>query len=114
MVCKRLTACYYIAVDSYGRGFMLSGLERTKYIYLLNYDKDVLSVSEPILCKFSNGICYDVANINSINALSNIAFASIEAEYLKPNEENPTGVLIKKLYTYTLNYKVYPLEVKVH
>lgn len=56
-------------MDPFGRGFMLAGLEKSKYIYLIQYDNNQLSISEPIYVKSGNTICYDAVAICSMNNL---------------------------------------------
>jgi splicing factor 3B subunit 3 len=98
---RRIVPGQYIAVDPVGRSFMISAVEKQKFVYIMNRDLDnKLTISSPLEAHKSHTIVYDTCGVDVGH--ENPLYAVIESNYGDP-EEFDAGVVtgeVKKSLTY--------------
>lgn len=98
---RRIVPGQHIAVDPVGRSFMISAVEKQKFVYIMNRDQDnKLTISSPLEAHKSHTIVYDTCGVDVGH--ENPLYAVIETNY-GDAEEFDAGVVtgeIKKSLTY--------------
>lgn len=69
----------HIAVDPRGRAFMISAIEKQKFVYVLNRENDEIRIHSPIESHRSHSICMDCAALDVGN--DNAMFVCLEIDY---------------------------------
>ena len=87
--CRRIVPGQYLAADPLGRAIMIAGIEKQKFVYVMNRDSaNRLTISSPLEAHKSETILYSVVGVDV--GLENPVFAMIELEYTEADQD-PTG-----------------------
>jgi splicing factor 3B subunit 3 len=87
--CRRIVPGQYLAADPLGRAVMIAGIEKQKFVYIMNRDSaNRLTISSPLEAHKSDTILFSVVGIDV--GLENPVFAMIELEYTEADQD-PTG-----------------------
>lgn len=87
--CRRIVPGQYLAADPLGRAIMVAGIEKQKFVYVMNRDSaNRLTISSPLEAHKSETILYSVVGVDV--GLENPVFAMIELEYTEADQD-PTG-----------------------
>mmetsp|Transcript_5908 Transcript_5908/g.9597 ORF Transcript_5908/g.9597 Transcript_5908/m.9597 type:complete len:1230 (-) Transcript_5908:259-3948(-) len=84
--CRRITAGQYLAVDPRGRSILIAGVEKQKFVYVINRDSTTrLTISSPLEAHKSHTVLWTVAGID--NGFENPIFATLEVDYGGPDDD---------------------------
>ena len=103
--CRRIVPGQYLACDPKGRAIMIAGIEKQKYVYIMNRDSaNRLTISSPLEAHKSETILYAMCGVDV--GFNNPIFALIEMEYTEADQD-PSGQAAleteKKLTFYELD-----------
>ncbi len=103
--CRRIVPGQYMACDPKGRAFMISAVEKQKFVYILNRDSQAkLTISSPLEAHKSHTIIFDICGMDV--GYENPLFACIEADYGEVESKNSsinTGKITKHLTFYEMD-----------
>ncbi len=78
--CRRIVPGQYLAADPKGRACMIAGIEKQKFVYVLNRDSAAnLTISSPLEAHKSHTIVFSVCGLDC--GFDNPIFAAIELSY---------------------------------
>lgn len=78
--CRRIVPGQFIACDPKGRACMIAGVEKQKFVYVLNRDTAAnLTISSPLEAHKSHTLCFCVVGMDM--GFDNPCFAAIELDY---------------------------------
>lgn len=87
--CRRIVPGQYVASDPKGRALMIAGIEKQKFVYIMNRDSaNRLTISSPLEAHKSETVVFSICGIDV--GFDNPMFGMIELEY-KDADEDPTG-----------------------
>ena len=95
----------YLACDPKGRAFMLSAVEKNKFVYILNRENEKLSISSPLEAPKSHTIVFDIIGLDA--GYDNAMFAALEVDYGDWQDKDScvnTGEKIKFLTIYEMDF----------
>jgi splicing factor 3B subunit 3 len=69
----------YLAIDPKGRAFMISAVEKNKFVYILTRENERISISSPLEAPKSHTIVFDIVGLDA--GYDNALFAAIEVDY---------------------------------
>lgn len=102
---RRIVPGQYIASDPMGRAFMISAIEKQKFVYIMNRDNEnKLTISSPLDAHKSHTIIYDTCGVDVGH--ENPLFAVIESDYGDVDEFDAsviTGEIKKNLTFYEMD-----------
>jgi splicing factor 3B subunit 3 len=102
---RRIVPGQYISADPMGRAFMISAVEKQKFVYIMNRDSDnKLTISSPLEAHKSHTIIYDTCGVDVGH--DNPLFAVIESDYGEIDEFDAsviTGEIKKNLTFYEMD-----------
>ncbi|GBE87385.1 Pre-mRNA-splicing factor RSE1 [Sparassis crispa] len=98
---RRVVPGQYLATDPKGRCVMISALEKSKLVYVLNRDTTSnLTISSPLEAHKNMAIVHHIVGLDV--GFENPAFAVLEVDYAK-SDQDPTGEAfqnVEKMLTY--------------
>jgi splicing factor 3B subunit 3 len=77
--CRRITPGQYIAADPAGRAFMMSAVEKQKFVYTMNRVDGKPSISSPLEAHKGHTVTFATAGLD--NGVENPLFAALEVDY---------------------------------
>lgn len=78
--CRRIVPGQYIASDPKGRAVMVAGIEKQKFVYILNRDtNNRITISSPLEAHKNRTIIFEIAGVDV--GFENPQFAVLEADY---------------------------------
>lgn len=78
--CRRIVPGQFISCDPKGRACMIAGVEKQKFVYVLNRDNAAnLTISSPLEAHKSHTLCFSVVGMDM--GFDNPCFAAIELDY---------------------------------
>ena len=78
--CRRIVPGEYLAVDPKGRAIMIGAVEKQKFVYVLNRDKDTnLVISSPLEAHKANTVVHSIVGVDV--GFESPIFAAIEIDY---------------------------------
>ena len=87
--CRRIVPGQYLAADPRGRAIMIAGIEKQKFVYIMNRDAaNRLTISSPLEAHKSETIVFSICGVDV--GYDNPIFAMIELEYTEADQD-PTG-----------------------
>lgn len=103
--CRRIVPGQYLAIDPKGRAIMIAGIEKQKFVYVMNRDSaNRLTISSPLEAHKSETILFSVVGVDV--GFENPIFAMIELDYSEADQD-PTGEAVaatdKRLTYYELD-----------
>jgi splicing factor 3B subunit 3 len=103
--CRRIVPGQYLAADPKGRAIMIAGIEKQKFVYIMNRDSaNRLTISSPLEAHKSESILFSVVGVDV--GTENPIFAMIELDYSEADQD-PSGEAAaeaeKKLTYYELD-----------
>ena len=94
-----------ISTDPMGRAFMISAIEKQKFVYIMNRDSEnKLTISSPLETHKSHGIIFDTCGVDVGH--DNPLFATIEVDYGEIDEFDApviTGEIKKTIAFYEMD-----------
>lgn len=82
---RRIVPGQYISTDPMGRAFMLSAIEKQKFVYIMNRDSEnKLTISSPLDAHKSHAIVWDTCGVDVGH--ENPLFAVLESDYGEMDE----------------------------
>ncbi|KAJ3923468.1 CPSF A subunit region-domain-containing protein [Lentinula edodes] len=98
---RRIVPGQYLAVDPKGRSVMISAMEKSKLVYILNRDAAAnLTISSPLEAHKNGAIIHHIVGLDV--GFENPTFAALEVDYTE-SDQDPTGEAFKnaeKMLTY--------------
>ncbi|KAH8814685.1 CPSF A subunit region-domain-containing protein [Flagelloscypha sp. PMI_526] len=98
---RRIVPGQYLAVDPKGRSVMISAMEKSKLVYVLNRDASAnLTISSPLEAHKANAIIHHIVGLDV--GFENPMFAALEVDYTE-SDQDPTGEAFaqtEKMLTY--------------
>lgn len=98
---RRIVPGQYLAVDPKGRSVMISAMEKSKLVYILNRDAAAnLTISSPLEAHKNGAIIHHIIGLDV--GFENPTFAALEVDYTE-SDQDPTGEAFKnaeKMLTY--------------
>ncbi|KAI8974178.1 CPSF A subunit region-domain-containing protein [Trametes punicea] len=98
---RRIVPGQYLATDPKGRAVMISAMEKSKLVYILNRDAAAnLTISSPLEAHKNNAIIHHVVGLDV--GFENPMFAALEVDYTEADQDS-TGVAFnetEKMLTY--------------
>ncbi len=102
---RRIVPGQYISTDPMGRAFMISAIEKQKFVYIMNRDSEnKLTISSPLDAHKSHAIIWDTCGVDVGH--DNPLFAVIESDYGEIDEYDApviTGEMKKSLTFYEMD-----------
>eukprot|EP01038_Epipyxis_sp_PR26KG_P011576 gene11576-15501_t len=103
--CRRIVPGQYLAADPKGRSLLIAGVEKQKFVYVMNRDgAGKLTISSPLEAHKSETILFSVVGVDV--GFENPVYAMIELEYTEADQDS-SGVsaqeVEKKLTYYELD-----------
>lgn len=102
---RRIVPGQYISADPMGRAFMISAIEKQKFVYIMNRDSEnKLTISSPLDAHKSHTVVYDTCGVDVGH--ENPLFAVIESDYGEIDEFDAaviTGEVKKNLTFYEMD-----------
>lgn len=103
--CRRIVPGQYIAADPKGRAILIGGIEKQKFVYIMNRDSsNNLTISSPLEAHKNETILFSCVGVDM--GFDNPIFAMIELEYTEADQD-PSGEAAqeaeKKLTYYELD-----------
>jgi splicing factor 3B subunit 3 len=98
---RRIVPGQYISSDPMGRAFMISAVEKQKFVYIMNRDSEnKLTISSPLDAHKSHTVVYDTCGVDVGH--ENPLFAVLESDYGEIDEFDAAVITgeIKKNLTY--------------
>ena len=95
----------YLAIDPKGRAFMISAVEKNKFVYILTRENERISISSPLEAPKSHTIVFDIVGLDA--GYDNALFAAIEVDYGDWQDKDScqvTGQCIKFLTVYEMDF----------
>eukprot|EP01035_Chromulina_nebulosa_P023216 gene23216-30092_t len=87
--CRRIVPGQYLAADPKGRAILIAGIEKQKFVYVMNRDSsNKLTISSPLEAHKSETILFSVVGVDV--GFDNPVFAMIELEYSEEVEKKLT------------------------
>uniref|UniRef100_A0A7R9Z712 DNA damage-binding protein 1 n=1 Tax=Chlamydomonas euryale TaxID=1486919 RepID=A0A7R9Z712_9CHLO len=87
--CRRIVPGQFISCDPKGRACMIAGVEKQKFVYVLNRDNAAnLTISSPLEAHKSHTLCFSIVGMDM--GFDNPCFAAIELDYADVDQD-PTG-----------------------
>eukprot|EP00955_Chlamydomonas_euryale_P045486 353171-Chlamydomonas_euryale.AAC.2 len=78
--CRRIVPGQFISCDPKGRACMIAGVEKQKFVYVLNRDNAAnLTISSPLEAHKSHTLCFSIVGMDM--GFDNPCFAAIELDY---------------------------------
>lgn len=68
-----------MACDPKGRAFMISAVEKNKFVYIINRENEKITISSPLEAPKSHTIVFDIVGLDA--GYDNAQFAAIESDY---------------------------------
>ncbi|KAF8312848.1 hypothetical protein DL93DRAFT_2081807 [Clavulina sp. PMI_390] len=98
---RRIVPGQYLAVDNKGRAVMISAMEKSKLVYILNRDAAAaLTISSPLEAHKNHAIIHHITALDV--GFENPLFAALEVDYTE-SDRDPTGEAFyaaEKMLTY--------------
>ncbi|KAF7428013.1 pre-mRNA-splicing factor rse1 [Pleurotus ostreatus] len=98
---RRIVPGQYLATDPKGRSVMISSMEKSKLVYILNRDAAAnLTISSPLEAHKNSAIIHHIVGVDV--GFENPMFAALEVDYSE-SDQDPTGEAFKnaeKMLTY--------------
>ena len=86
---RRIVPGQYLATDPKGRSVMISAIEKSKLVYVLNRDAAAnLTISSPLEAHKTNAIIHHIVGLDV--GFENPLFAALEVDYTE-SDQDPTG-----------------------
>lgn len=86
---RRIVPGQYLAIDPKGRSVMISAMEKSKLVYILNRDAAAnLTISSPLEAHKSSAIIHHIVGVDV--GFENPIFAALEVDYSE-SDQDPTG-----------------------
>ena len=103
--CRRIVPGQYLAADPKGRAILIAGVEKQKFVYVMNRDSaNRLTISSPLEAHKSETILFSTCGVDV--GFDNPIFAMLELEYTEADQD-PSGQAAaeveKKLTFYELD-----------
>jgi splicing factor 3B subunit 3 len=103
--CRRIVPGQYLAADPKGRAIMIAGVEKQKFVYVMNRDSaNRLTISSPLEAHKSETVLFSTCGVDV--GFDNPIFAMLELEYTEADQD-PSGEAAaeveKKLTFYELD-----------
>ena len=102
---RRIVPGQNISTDPMGRAFMISAIEKQKFVYIMNRDSEnKLTISSPLETHKSHGIIFDTCGVDV--GYENPLFATIEVDYGEIDEFDApviTGEIKKNIAFYEMD-----------
>ncbi len=102
---RRIVPGQYISPDPMGRAFMISAIEKQKFVYIMNRDSNnKLTISSPLDAHKSHTVIYDTCGVDVGH--ENPLFAVVESDYGEIDEFDAsviTGEIKKNLTFYEMD-----------
>lgn len=103
--CRRIIPGQYLAIDPSGRAIMVGGIEKQKFVYVINRDAmNRLTISSPLEAHKNDTIIFSMCGVDT--AFENPIFAMIELEYIDLDNDSSDVLyseIEKKLTYYELD-----------
>lgn len=92
---RRIVPGQYLAVDPKGRSVMISAVEKSKLVYILNRDAAAnLTISSPLEAHKNSAIIHHIVGLDV--GFENPTFAALEVDYSE-SDQDPTGEAFKNV-----------------
>lgn len=86
---RRIVPGQYLATDPKGRSVMISAMEKSKLVYILNRDAAAnLTISSPLEAHKNNAIIHHIVGVDV--GFENPMYAALEVDYTEADQD-PTG-----------------------
>lgn len=86
---RRIVPGQYLATDPKGRSVMISAIEKSKLVYVLNRDAAAnLTISSPLEAHKPNAIIHHIVGLDV--GFENPLYAALEVDYTE-SDQDPTG-----------------------
>lgn len=90
---RRIVPGQYLATDPKGRSVMISSMEKSKLVYILNRDAAAnLTISSPLEAHKNSAIIHHIVGVDV--GFENPMFAALEVDYSE-SDQDPTGEAFK-------------------
>ncbi|CAD8154884.1 unnamed protein product [Paramecium pentaurelia] len=103
--CRRIVPGQYLACDPKGRAFMISAVEKHKFVYILTRENEKITISSPLEAPKSHTIVFDIVGLDA--GYDNAQFAAIESDYGDWQDKDSavcTGIQTKFLTIYEMDF----------
>jgi splicing factor 3B subunit 3 len=85
--CRRIVPGQYVAADPKGRAILIAGIEKQKFVYVMNRDAtNKLTISSPLEAHKNETILFSVVGVDV--GFDNPVFAMIELEYSEADQDS--------------------------
>ena len=102
--CRRIVPGQYLAADPKGRAIMIAGIEKQKFVYIMNRDSENrLTISSPLEAHKSETIMFSLCGVDV--GYENPIFAMIELEYAEADQD-PSGEAARDVEKHLTYYEL--------